>query len=52
MVENLGGILNPIEFNIPLVLHAQQTGYCFVFRETFQKAAPWQVRSGATWRTG
>ena len=33
MMENLGGILNPIQFGKPLVLHAQQTRYCFVFRD-------------------
>ena len=33
LMENLGGILNPIQFGKPLVLHAQQTRYCFVFRD-------------------
>ena len=30
---DLGGILHPMKFGKPLVLHAQQTRYCFVFRD-------------------
>ena len=30
---DLGGILHPLKFGRPLVLHAQQTRYCFVFRD-------------------
>ncbi len=30
---DLGGILHPMKFGRPLVLHAQQTRYCFVFRD-------------------
>ena len=30
---DLGGILHPMKFGKPLVLHAQQTRYCFVFKD-------------------
>ena len=33
LMANVGGILNPRKFGKPLVLHAQQTRYCFVFRD-------------------
>ena len=33
LMAKLGGILNLKRFGKPLVLHAQQTRYCFVFRD-------------------
>jgi hypothetical protein len=33
MMCDLGGILHPMKFGKPLVLHAQQTKYCFVFKD-------------------
>ena len=48
MMENLGAILDPIQFRKPLVLHAQQTRYCFVFRD-LRVGSTRRVWSGATW---
>ena len=34
---DLGGILHPMKLGKPLVLHAQQTRYCFTFRDVLAR---------------